>query len=195
MKLAFVALHYGDFWASLTWTGSSPVFNDYEVCKSQIGLNSEVSDSQEMTEDVILSNSSREMRQQKQQQHHGSRSKQLKVFHLNTQSLKTREHFHKVNEFVLRNDYGHYDIVTISETWFNTSVTNASIAIQGYKIYGLDRPQKTGGGACAYVRNQFKVELIKDLTGIKESGLHQLWLKIFDCLCGLQTTRQLHPLL
>lgn len=101
--------------------------------------------------------------------------KQLKVFHLNTQSLKMREHFHEVSDYILENDY---DIVTISETWFNTSVTNASVAIQGYKLHRLDRLRKSCGGVCAYIRNHLKAEKIKDLTSITESGFHQLWLKI-----------------
>ena len=59
-------------------------------------------------------------------------------------------------ELALENDF---DILSISETWFNSSVTN--------------RIGKTGAGVCAYIKSALKVTVLKDLTGITESGLHK----------------------
>ena len=102
-------------------------------------------------------------------------SKQLEIAHLNAESLKCRQHFHEVKEMALDKKF---DILTISETWFNSIVTNASVEIDGYRIYRLDRLGKAGAGVCAYVKNGFKAKVLKDLSGIGKSGLHQLWIQI-----------------
>ena len=69
-----------------------------------------------------------------------------------------------------------FDILSISETWFNSSVTNASVGISGYRIFRFDRIGKTGAFVYAYVKSVLRVEVLRDLTGITESGLHQLWI-------------------
>ena len=106
---------------------------------------------------------------------HGGRSRHIKVAHLNAQSLKNRVHFHEVKDMTLQNDF---DILTISESWFNSSVPNASVHIEGYKLHRLDRLRKTGGGVCAYIKDSLKTKPLKDLSGISDSGLHQLWIQI-----------------
>ena len=64
-----------------------------------------------------------------------------------------------------------FDILSLSETWFNSTVSNVSIEIEGYKVFTLDRTGKPGGGVCAYIKNTLKARVIKDLSGISESGL------------------------
>ena len=71
-----------------------------------------------------------------------------------------------------------FDILTISETWFTSSVSNSVVEIPGYKVYRLDRLGKAGAGVCAYVKSTLKVKVLKDLTEISESGLHQLWIQV-----------------
>ena len=71
-----------------------------------------------------------------------------------------------------------FDILTISETWFNSSVTNSVVEIPGYKVFRLDRLGKAGAGVCAHVKSTLKVKVLKDLTEISESGLHQLWIQV-----------------
>ena len=102
-------------------------------------------------------------------------SKQLEIAHLNAESLKCRQHFHEVKEMALDKKF---DILTISETWFNSTVTNESVEIDGYQIYRLDRLGKAGAVVCAYVKNGFKANVLKDLSAIGKSGLHQLWIQI-----------------
>ena len=97
-------------------------------------------------------------------------NKVLKIAHLNAELLKCRQHFFPTKELALENDF---DILSISETWLNSYVTNASVEISGYRIFRLDRIGKTGAGVCAYVKS-----VLKDLTGITESGLHQLWIQV-----------------
>ena len=102
-------------------------------------------------------------------------SKQLEIAHLNAESLKCRHHFNEIKEVALQKSF---DILTFSETWFNSTTTNASVEIEGYSIFRLDRLRKSGAGVCAYVKHGLKAMILKDLTGIGESGLHQLWLQV-----------------
>ena len=80
----------------------------------------------------------------------GNHNKQLTITHLNAESPKNRQHFQEVSEMTLQKQY---DVLTISETWFNSTVTNISVEIKGYQIFRLDRLGKTGAGVCAYVRH------------------------------------------
>ena len=106
---------------------------------------------------------------------HENQNKVLKITRLNAELLKCRQHFFQTKELALENDL---DILSISETWLNSSVTNASVEISGYRFFRLDRIGKTGAGVCVYVKSVLKVEVLTDLTGITESGLHQLWIQV-----------------
>ena len=99
----------------------------------------------------------------------------FKLAHLNARSLKNRITLMQTAEFAYQHDIA---ILTISETWLNSSVTNREIDIPGYKIHRLDRKYKKGGGVCVYLRNSLKAKLLKSLSRISESGFHQLWLKV-----------------
>ena len=70
------------------------------------------------------------------------------------------------------------DFNILSISWFNSSVTNASVEIPGYRILRLDRIGNTGTDVCTYVKSVLKAEVLKDLTGTTESGLHQLWIQV-----------------
>ncbi len=38
------------------------------------------------------------------------------------------------------------DIIVISETWLNKTVSDKAIGIDGYTVYRADRPKRGGGG-------------------------------------------------
>ena len=59
-----------------------------------------------------------------------------------------------------------YDVLTILETWFNSTITNISVEIEGYQIFRLDRLGKSGAGVCAYVRHVLKGRILKDLPAL-----------------------------
>ena len=71
-----------------------------------------------------------------------------------------------------------YDVFAVSESWLNSTVTNADVEIDGYKLTRLDRLGKSGGGVCVYTRSSLKVKRLKDMSEISESGFHQLWMQI-----------------
>lgn len=86
----------------------------------------------------------------------------IKIALRNVRSLKSRENFILVKDSI--QSFG-FDIFTISETWLNSSVTDASVYIPGYLMFTQDRgPQKAGGGLCVYKRDTLKVECIENLS-------------------------------
>ena len=66
----------------------------------------------------------------------------------------------------------------MSESWLNSTVSNAEVEIEGYKLSRLDRTTKSGGGVCVYTRISLKVNILTELTEISPSGFHQLWMQI-----------------
>ena len=99
----------------------------------------------------------------------------ITIAHLNIRSLKNKEHYLMVKDFVLKQ---RLDIFTISETWLDNSITDTEIEFPGYGLFRLDRDGKRGGGVCAYINQTFKCETVNELSYIADSGLHQLWLQI-----------------
>ncbi|XP_028419082.1 uncharacterized protein LOC114544722 [Dendronephthya gigantea] len=71
-----------------------------------------------------------------------------------------------------------FDILTISETWLNTSVSSAEVKIEGFNLLRLDRLHKRGGGVCTYVRKELKASVIKSLSSISEDNFHQQWINV-----------------
>ena len=105
----------------------------------------------------------------------GKTNGNVSIAHLNVRSLKCRDHYVLVKETVLAN---RFDIFTVSETWLNGTVKDLEIEIPGYVIHRLDRQNSRGGGVCAYVSRNFKVEYLGDISFTAPSGFQQLWLKI-----------------
>lgn len=69
----------------------------------------------------------------------------LIVVHVNIRSLRNTTHLVQLREFAESNKP---DVLTISESWLNTTITNCEIRIDGYELFRLDRLYKTGGGVC-----------------------------------------------
>ena len=99
----------------------------------------------------------------------------LKLIHLNIRSVRNDAHLHQLKEFSKLNSI---DVLTISESWLNSTVTNKEIEIDGYRLHRLDRVYKKGGGVCTYVRKEIKSFVVKELTQISDSSFHQLWINV-----------------
>ena len=52
--------------------------------------------------------------------------------HLNIRSLKSITHLTQLRDLARRENF---DILTISETWLNTSVSSAEVRIDGYNLF------------------------------------------------------------
>lgn len=100
----------------------------------------------------------------------------MRIAHLNIRSLKLREHFILLKESVVSNSF---DIFTISETWLDSSVNNESIHIPGYTLYRQDRGlHKPGGGLCVYIKKNYKVSSMENVSSVSDNNFQQLWLKV-----------------
>ena len=62
--------------------------------------------------------------------------------YLNVRSLKSLEHLQLVKHTILQNKL---DVLTLSETWLNNSITDLELEIPGYHLYCVDRNTKSGG--------------------------------------------------
>ena len=95
--------------------------------------------------------------------------------HLNIRSLRSPSHLIELRDWAAANKT---DVITISETWLNTTVTNSEVSIDGYKLYRQDRLRKHGGGVCAYIRKDITVTVLKDISNLSDNYFHQFWLKL-----------------
>lgn len=123
----------------------------------------------------------------------------IKNANLNISSLKNREHIILANETAISKKI---DIFTISESWLDSSVSEAEVEFPGYILRRLDRVKKHGGGVCAFVRQEYRPEQSSNISFISDSGSHQLWLKIhvqkfqfLSSLHGLKTIQHAFGLL
>lgn len=92
---------------------------------------------------------------------------QLKCAHWNVRSLIP--HFNDVKNTILLYDL---DIIGLSETWLDNTVSNNIINIQGYDFLRFDRLGR-GGGVGVYIKSCFKYEIITT-----DKNIEQIWLKV-----------------
>ena len=98
----------------------------------------------------------------------------VKVAHLNVRS--SRENFCLVKDTILHNGF---DIFTVSETWADLSVSDASLEISGYQLFRQDRGQhKAGGGLCTYAKSNLKITVLENLSSACDDDFQQLWLRV-----------------
>ena len=92
----------------------------------------------------------------------GIKARGLFIAHLNVRSL-----LGKLDElkFLIQSNLKSFDVLTLSETWLNTSISDAEIQISGYTCIRKDRPAvKCGGGTLAYMRNGLPFRICNDLN-------------------------------
>ena len=67
-------------------------------------------------------------------------------------------HFNVVLSEILEHSY---DVVAITETFLDKTITDAMIQIQGYEIIRIDRERKLGGGVLIYIKSYIKSIVLK----------------------------------
>lgn len=82
----------------------------------------------------------------------------LNICHINVQSLAARN-FSKFHELKLNFIDSKVDAVCFTETWLNSSIDDAMISIDGYKLIRNDR-NRHGGGICIYLRNNLLAKVV-----------------------------------
>ena len=102
----------------------------------------------------------------------------LKIVHLNIRSLCSPSHLTEFRDWAAANKT---DVITISETWLNSTVTDSEVTIDGYELYRQDRLRKRGGGVCACIRKDITVTVLKDISHLSKNYFYQFWLKLQYC--------------
>lgn len=94
-----------------------------------------------------------------------NQKKGIKVCHINAQSLKR-----KIDEFRFIFESSGVDFICISETWFDSNITDMSISLNGYNLRRVDRCDGYGGVAM-YIRKgiTFSVKCTsKDISNFED---------------------------
>jgi hypothetical protein len=97
------------------------------------------------------------------------KSRGLHFLHINARSL-----IPKLSELRLITQQTRPAVLTITESWLDSSITNDEVKIDGYDIIRNDR-NRQGGGVCTYVRNDIAYNLREDLV---LADLKSIWIDI-----------------
>lgn len=101
------------------------------------------------------------------------RNTQLKVMHINTQSMVSTFD----NLLLAANEYP-FDIITMSETWLkDNDLLLQHVTIPGYCHAFRHRDRVRGGGVGIYLRESIKFKRRKDIES-RYSDLEHLWIEV-----------------
>lgn len=84
----------------------------------------------------------------------------LNVCHINVQSLCARQ-FSKFEELKMTFCGSNIDIVCMTETWLDDSITDNMIAMNGFNLLRNNR-NRHGGGICVYFKNDLKCRVLRN---------------------------------
>lgn len=87
------------------------------------------------------------------------------IIHINTHSLLP-----KIDMVKIWIETTNTDILVLTETWLNNSITNKNISLEGCNVFHCDRLRK-GGGVTIYVKNDSHVTLISSVSIPKQFEL------------------------
>ena len=93
-----------------------------------------------------------------QQSHSFLKSRGLKIGHLNIRSI-----LGKMDTLKISLNENPFDVLTISETWLTSNISDDEISIPGYSLTKNDRIEKHGGGTLAFVKNTIPYKTRVDL--------------------------------
>ena len=68
------------------------------------------------------------------------------------------------------------DILAVSETWFNSTISDDEVGITGYNLHRKDRVSCRGGGVALYVKSTIPNEYCSELTD--NSNVESGWVTI-----------------
>ena len=87
----------------------------------------------------------------------------LKLIHFNARSLKGVNSC-KIDQLRILLDDKFIDILAVSETWFNSTISDDEVGITGYNLHRKDRVSGGGGGVALYVKSTISHEYCSELT-------------------------------
>ncbi|KAI5708382.1 hypothetical protein M8J77_021503 [Diaphorina citri] len=83
--------------------------------------------------------------------------KKLSIFHLNAHSIRPPVKYIEIKEIFAGTPA---DIICITESWLDSSISNAEVSLQGYNLIRNDRLGKRGGGVAIYLNNAFSYKIL-----------------------------------
>ena len=102
--------------------------------------------------------------------HLNSSTKDLKITHLNVCSIRN-----KVNELRVLQSICRFDIIAITETHLDSSISNNLLCIDGVKLFRRDRTKCKGGGCSMYCAEYLQTTYRRDLAS---KDLEAIWVQI-----------------
>ena len=120
--------------------------------------------------DTTISESEYEVTQDEDSSVLHAKSEQLRIMHLNTQSMVST-----FDEFILTINQFPFDIITLSETWLKDNRHLLDyVSIPGYVNLFRNRDIIRGGGVGIYLRDNIKFKLRKDIEKLQPDMEHYL---------------------
>ncbi|KAI5731016.1 hypothetical protein M8J77_003291 [Diaphorina citri] len=83
--------------------------------------------------------------------------KKLSIFHLNAHSIRPPVKYIEIKEIFSDTSA---DIICITESWLDSSISNSEVSLQGYNLIRNDRLGKRGGGVAIYLNNAFSYKIL-----------------------------------
>ena len=104
----------------------------------------------------------------------GGNERSLKVLVANVRDLKSGT---KLEELQLLAEGSGFDVVAITESWANSSIDDAEVALEGFRLFRKDREREVeqkGWGVLLYVRNEI---VACELTEIRNGRCEAVWIQ------------------
>ena len=101
-------------------------------------------------------------------------AKGLKMMVANVRDLKSSM---KYEELQLLAEESEFDIVAITESWANSSVMDAELALDGFRMFRKDRErdvEQMGGGVLLYIRNNI---VVSELNEYRDRKCEAVWVR------------------
>ena len=96
----------------------------------------------------------------------------FKIAHVNVRSL-----YPKFDEISLLLTGSSLDVLCLSETWLDETISNSQIGIPGYIIERNDR-NRQGGGVMMYIRESIDYHLRDDIASCPSICIENIWIEI-----------------
>lgn len=95
--------------------------------------------------------------------------KGIHFIHINARSIR-----HKMTDLKIIAEKSKAGIIAISESWFDSSITDAEVSMPGYNLERKDR-NTHGGGVCMYIREDLSYNPRSDLD---HENLEAIWIDL-----------------
>ena len=92
--------------------------------------------------------------------------------HINICSMRNK--IHEIHDILYKQDI---HILSVNETWLDSSIPDSSLSIPGYNIYRNDRSTH-GGGVCFYVLSSYKVNVLHSSMPGDDHSIETLFLRV-----------------